>query len=344
MATIGKLWAGRIYGTNTGNLFAELNSSAEGVEGTIRLMDSLFGLTLYRVTGSFNGTLQLRGEPLQVPNGANCGTLEITLTLTREGHLKGQWKSSIGTAGTMEAYPHDLPDQTTSNQTSIPEQLFTSAISLGAVRLYERDLNELVGLICKDFAVGRLVVTYTVRGSDVTKYYDDFQKEASVLGELRCLKLNIQEPESHGINKVVSIEFNSPGQNEIRVQGVNESWVIGKAQAIARTLRLRESVLVTTYKKFGLSLNQFIFLAMLIFIPTIESIWQRGIFVLVVFTLLSFLVWLHGTLIPNTVIYIGKKEPTLLQRMWPSLVSWLAAATASLAAAYVFYLLTKNTP
>jgi len=349
MAKLGKLWAGRVYGTNTGNVFVELDSSGERVTGAVRLMDSQFGLTVYKVAGSFDGTLRLKGEPTQVPSGITAGVLEITGNLMPEGNLRGQWSSSIGTGGTFEIYPHDTPqspDQRTAGPSAIPEQIFTSTVSLGSVRLYAKDLWELINFIRKDFIVGRPVVTYTIRGNEATKYFEDFQKEASTFGELRRIKINIQELEAHGINKVVTIELNSNvnAENEIRTQGINESWVVGKAEAIARTLRPFERKLVTTYKKFGLTLNQLIFLAMLALIPSIDLLLQRVIFVAVVVLLISFLYWLHSKFIPNAVIYLSAKEPTVFQRVWPSIMSWLAAVTASLTAAYVFYLLTRTSP
>lgn len=347
MATLGRLWAGRVYGTNTGNLFAEFDTPADNrVTGTVRLMDAQFGLTVFNVSGSFDDTLRLRGEPTQVQPGVTAGTIEITANLTPQGQLKGEWKSSLGTAGTFEAYPHDTPppDQRVTGTAAIPEQFFTSSVPLGTIRLYARDLWDLIQFIRKDFVIGQPVVTYTVRGNEVTKYFEDFQKEAAALGELRRLKVTIQEPEAHGINKVVLLELNSLGQNEIRVQGINESWVVGKAEAIARTLRIFEKGLVTTYKKFGLTLNQFIFLAMLVVIPAIDVFWQRGLFVAIVVLLLSVLYWLHSKFIPNAVVFLGEQEPTILQRVWPSVVSWIAAATASLAAAYAYYWLTGTAP
>ncbi|TLY28795.1 MAG: hypothetical protein E6K63_07045 [Nitrospirae bacterium] len=347
MPTLGKLWAGRVYGTNTGNVFVELDSSGERVTGTVRLMDTQLGLTVYKVTGSFDGMLRLKGEPTQVRSGITAGILEITATLTPEGSLRGQWNSSIGTGGTFELYPHDVPpppDQRAASAGAIPEQIFTSNVSLGSVRLYAKELWELVNFIRKDFIVGRPVVTYTLRGNEATKYFEDFQREAGTFGELRRIKINIQELEAHGINKVVTIGLNATGQNEIQVQGINESWVIGKAEAIARTLRPFERRLVTTYKKFGLTLNEFIFLAMIVALPSIESIWQRMAFATVAVILLSGLYWFHSKFIPNTVIYLSGKEPTVFQRAWPSILSWLSAVTASLAAAYFFYLLTRSTP
>jgi len=270
--------------------------------------------------------------------------LDVVAILTPEGNLRGEWKSSIGTAGTFEAYPHDIPPpvQRTGGAAQSPEQIYTSTISLGAIRLYAKDLSELVELIRKDFVVGRLVVTYALRGNEVTKYLEDFQAEAPTLGELRYLKVMIQEPEAYGVNKLVVVELNSLGRNEIRVQGINESWVVGKAEAIARVLRRFEKGLVTTYKKFGLTLNAMVFLAMLVLIPAIESLWQRAVFVVVVVLLLSFLGSVHSRFIPNATLYLGEQEPTLPQRVWPTILSWIIAVTASVVAALVFYWLTSG--
>lgn len=347
MATLVRLWAGRVYGTNTGNLFIELDASGDKITGTLRMMDALFGLAVYRLNGSFDGgTLRLHGEPIQPPAGSNVGSIEATATLTPEGQLRGEWRSSIGTAGTFEAYPHDVPppDQRTEGTTQVPEQLYTSNIPVGAVRLYAKDLWELTQFIRKDFVVGRLVVTYAVRGNEVTKYLEDFQKEASSIRELRRIKVTIQEPEAHGINKVVVVELNSLGKNEIRVQGINEAWVVGKAEAIARMLRTFEKGLATNYRKFGLTLNQVIFWAMLVLIPTLQVLWQRGVFVVVVVLLLGFLYWLHSRFIPSAAVYLSEQEPTFFQRAWPSTLSWLLMATASLTAALVFYWFTHRAP
>ena len=347
METLGRLWAGRIYGTNTGNLFLELNTSGGEVSRTARLMDTLFGLAVYRVTGSFDGTLRLHGEPIQSAPGVNTGSIEATAFLTPEGHLRGEWRSSIGTAGTFKAYPHDVPapdQRAVSGAAQVPEQIYTSTLNLGALRLYAKDVWALAQFIRKDFVVGRMVVTYAVRGNEVTKYLEDFQKEAAALGELRRIKLTIQEPEAHGINKVVVVDLNSMGRNEIRVQGINESWVVGKAEAISRMLRAFEKGIVTTYKKFGLTLNQIIFLAMLVLIPAITSLWQRAVFVLFVVALLGILFRVHSRFIPSAALFFGEKEPTVFQRIWPSLASWLITATASLAAALLFFWLTRPAP
>jgi hypothetical protein len=261
MPSLGKLWAGRVFGTNTGNFFLEVTSSPDGaLTGTFRLMDSLAGLILYRVTGTFDGSVVMfSGSSTGVDGGQGVDeTFEARGTLTPAGNIQGTWSSSIGTAGSFEAFPHDQASVPTAPAqptvvTQPPEQLYTSSISVGAVRLYGDDLWQLVTSIRKDFLVGRMVVTYSIRGNEVTKYLEDFKDEASTLRKLTRLKLTIQEPEAHGINKLVVLDLPALGQNEIRVQGINETWVTGKAEATMRMLRSFESGLVTTYKKFGLT-------------------------------------------------------------------------------------------
>ena len=222
MPTFGKLWAGRMFGTNTGNFFLEVESSPDGpLTGTLRLMDTLLGLNVYQITGSFDGTtLQFDGHHVQAqgPDSVVHGVIHATGTLTPQGRLFGRWTSTLGTGGTFDAYPHDQPTPEKVTPTR-PEQLYTSSVVIGPVRIYAVDLWELIEFIRKDFLVGRPIVTYTMRGNEVTKYIEDFKKEASKLGELRRFKLVIQEPEAYNnINKVVVRELTSFGQNEIRVQ------------------------------------------------------------------------------------------------------------------------------
>lgn len=338
MATLGRLWAGHVYGTNTGNLFLEFDTVEPAVAGTLRFMDSQFGLVVYRVEGKFDARLALSGTPLQAKPEVEAGDLVIEADLTSEGQLRGTWRSSLGTGGTFLAYPHDASrsNQGAGQATTVPEQLYTANITLGAIRLSTEAVDELVEFVRREFVVGRPVLTYVVRGNEVTKYYEDFKADADVPSELRYLKLTIQELEAHGINRVVVVELSAHGENVVRVQGINESWVVGKAEATARMLRSYEKTLVTTYKKFGLSLNHAIFLAMLVTMPSILSLNDRIIFAAVLVALLNGLYWLHQRFIPNALISVRTEQPSLVQRISPTVVSWVGAASASLAAALVY--------
>ena len=91
-------------------------------------------------------------------------------------------------------------------------------------------------------------------------------------------KIQIQEPEAHGINKVAIVELNAFSNNEVRVQGVRESWVIGKTATLLSLLKENQSNLVTTYKRFGITFNQMAVLALLVVLPEFSSWIQRRLF------------------------------------------------------------------
>lgn len=342
MGSLTKLWAGRIYGTNTGNLFLSLDETGPKVSGTLRFLDSEYGVAVYHLEGTYADSIELSGTPVEANEGVELGTITVSAQLTQEGHLRGQWLSSVGTAGTFIAYPHgqEAAHQEATGKNQVPEQFYTHNLVLGAMSLYTQDVRALIADVKKDFTSGRPIATYSSGGREVTKYADDFLAELPTLGTLSYLKIQIQEPEAHGINRVVVVELRAYGLNEVRAQGVNESWVIGRAEALAGLLRRHQNSLVTGYKKFGLNLNQFIFLAMLVAIPEIESFSSRAIFVAVVFALLTCLLWLHSRFIPNANIRLGDVTPSQLSRIWPTLVSWLFAVVASVVAAYLYTWLT----
>jgi hypothetical protein len=118
--------------------------------------------------------------------------------------------------------------------------------------------------------------------------------------------------------------------------------VVGRSEALAIFLRNYQSKLVTTYKKFGLNINSVLFIAMLIAIPELQSLIDRVVFVLAAVVLLGALYWVHAKFIPNTSISLGEARANAFLRAWPTILSWLIAASASLAAALLFRWITHG--
>lgn len=347
MAQLNKLWAGRVYGTNTGNLFIALENTGPAVSGTLRFNDTAYGLSVYSVVGTFGETLHLQGTPATEPAPPiQRGVLTVEARLTEEGNLRGTWESSVGTGGTFEAWPHDInsPTPTAKPDGDVPEQIYTRNIGLGAIRLYGDEVRRLIQYMKEDFRSSRVIATYNARGSQVTKYVEDFLLEAPALGDIGYLKIQVQEHEAHGINKLVVIEFNDHGVNDVRVQGIRESWVVGKAEMLSGFLKKNQPTLVTTYRRFGLDLNSVIFLAMVILLPSITSLTDRVIFVVGVVAIQRVLLAIHVGIVRNTSIRVAEAPPPMFERLWPTFLSWLVALTSSLAAALLFYWLTNRAP
>jgi hypothetical protein len=85
MSELGKLWAGRAYGTNTGNLFVEFDKTGPEVSGLLRFLDSQFGIAVYAVEGTFDDLLTLTGHWKQGGEADAHGELSIKARLTSEG-------------------------------------------------------------------------------------------------------------------------------------------------------------------------------------------------------------------------------------------------------------------
>jgi hypothetical protein len=197
MKGLGRLWVGKVFGTNVGNLFVEFEDAEAGnLKGTPRFSDDQFGVAVYHMEGKFDGTtLELKGQPKQARDGVVVGPIDASAQLTPEGHLRGTWKSDVGTAGTFLLFPHDPPAAATGD--SLSQRLHTATRTLGALRLYAEDLEKLIGYLRTDFSQGKVVVTYNERGNEISRFADDFMANLPP-GELRYLRLNIQEPEADG--------------------------------------------------------------------------------------------------------------------------------------------------
>ena len=52
---LSRLWAGRVFGTHTGNLFVKLQRQENALSGTLRFAQDGAGVIVYHVSGSFDG-------------------------------------------------------------------------------------------------------------------------------------------------------------------------------------------------------------------------------------------------------------------------------------------------
>jgi hypothetical protein len=203
------------------------------------------------------------------------------------------------------------------------------------VRLYADDVRNLVGFVARDFTNRRVIVSYYQRGNEVSRYSDDFEKDIEQLGELTYIRLALHEPEAYGIKRLVTVTLNANGVNEVRVQGVQESWVTGKAEALASELRRYQQTLASNVRRWGLNINNVWALIAIALLPDL-TLRNRIIFLGIVWLLNTFIASLHTRYIPNAVIYLSPKRPLRLERVWPQILSWIIAASAAVFAALIY--------
>ncbi len=344
MSNFAGLWAGNIYGTNTGKVFVELQAQNGNLTGLTRLNDDSLGVIVYKVTGTGIDELKLDCVPDRVPENVEAEPVRVAGKLSSDGNVRGKWETESGTGGTFVLFPHRIDDSPQAAKTTEPEQIYNRVLQLGSIRLYRDDVARIIELARKDFTAKTLIVTYEQHGNEVTKWADDFLGRLDDITELRSLKLFIQEPGKGSVNRSVNIELVDVGESTIRVSGPDDTWVVGKAESIRKALAGYENSVITNYRKYGLNMNFVLFLIMLILMPSIAGIMRRVIFVSVVIILIRILFAIHTKVIPNTLILIKAKPKGPLALAWPSIFSWLMTVASSLAAAVLFWLLTRHSP
>jgi len=339
MPNLETYWIGNVYGTNTGNLFLEITSSNEGeeVSGTLRINDNVFGLTVYNITGTYeNSVLKITGRPISQSNTQLItGELEAEATISEDGSLKGNWKTSLETAGLFVAHPGNPASKTQNSKISTPQPIYIKNISLGALRLSSSDIRQLFKEIKKDLNTNVLIITYSFHGNEKMNFDEGFLDEIDSLKNLNNLKIYISEPAENNLNKMISIDLGIFNSNKISVQGPQEAWVIGKAEKLALFFKSFHSSLITNYKKFGLSINSLLFICMLILTPSIDTLINRAIFVFMVFALLLILQQIHKHFAPIVTIITSTNKLNWFHRFWPAMISWV---TTIIGALIVFYI------
>ena len=126
---IGKKWVGQFHGTNTGNAYVRLSGADENLSGTLRLNDSTLGILIYDLSDSFDGN-ELKFSGLQTGDGIQAAQIRISgaAYIQQNGDLHGEWETTIGNAGTLFLFPHDVP-RVENNDDASPRQRKRSASS-----------------------------------------------------------------------------------------------------------------------------------------------------------------------------------------------------------------------
>lgn len=344
MTELTRRWAGRIFGTNTGNVSVLLEGENDAITGELRLADDQFGPCVYSLSGTFDGSrIDLEGQGVQAPAGIELGDLKITGELSPDGNLKGEWESVLGTGGVFQLFPHSTGAGKRPISPSL-EQVNEEQRFFGAVRLYGEELQAVVQELTADFvSPPKIITTYKTDAGTRTLYFDDFLNELRNGTRVSYLKLFAQEPEANGINKIVVLELSAEGANSIRSQSASQSWALGKVEAVARRIEPYEQKLAIGYRRYGIGLVQLLLLgSMIVALPSIDSVYLRIVLLAVTSAVLWVFGRLHTAVLKNFAFYPDERTPNQFVRALPRLFSWLSAILASVIAAYAAYLLGVN--
>lgn len=333
----GLKWAGKLYGTNTGNLYVAFARSVEGYSGILRLLDDSFGLVIYDVVADYDeGKLSLSGSPTSTPEGIESGKFTASGKLDQRGQIAGTWETELGTAGTFLLHPHDSTDESSTEATEAPPQLYTKRHKFKSVEVSREELTALAEKLEREFSGAKVIVTVATV-TERASFLSDFKTADFSAEKAASVKLFVQIPERDGINRVVSVEFGG-NENFAIAQSTDEAWAIGRIERLKDEIKPFERRYSLTSGFLGFSLPQFFLLAMLVYLPSIENLGARALYVLAVVGLISAFTNFHNTFVPNAMILLKPKRVSWISNLSIRLISWLGAILT----AVLTYLLTEN--
>jgi hypothetical protein len=328
---IGRLWTGKALGTNMGNLFVKLEGEDDALTGRLHFNDHGLGPVVYAVRGKFTGSnLALAGNAETQIENAVFGDLAATATLTASGELRGEWKTSIGSAGIFVLFPDDQGRAVGPAADRLPDQLHTARHGFGAVEIDLGGIILLADELQRNFKNAQVTVTF-VDGTEQSWFLQDFKARHLSAERSSFIKLFVQEPEGSGVSRVAQIEF---GQQIkfVMTQGGDETWVLGMLEKLKRGIRSSERVYMTNFKRLGFGIDEILLLAAIIYLPSLSNLRDRIVFMVGVILIIIAVKWLHNNFLPLSAIYLGQKPKGLFARFAPSASSWIIAVTAGLAA------------
>lgn len=331
---LGRLWAGKIFGTNTGNVFVKLEGEDDGtLTGIARIADSNHGLAVYDVEAAFDGSrLTLSGVPKQTPDGTQLGQLTASGNLDARGLLHGEWETDVGTGGTFTLFPHDVDaSEKEGGLPDVPEadQLHTVRHPFRAVEITKAQLVSLADKMQADFPGSRVIVTVT-GDTEQARFLEQFRDMAPPFVEAKAVKLFVQKPEPGGVNRTLTLEF-GPATNYVQAQSTDEAWALGMVQRVKRDVHEHERSYATNFRWVNFGIGQVLIFWGIVYMQEIRDLWWRALFFAAVVGIVALNQFLHNRFLPLATIVLGERRATVWSKVGPSALSWLLALISAVA-------------
>jgi hypothetical protein len=214
---------------------------------------------------------------------------------------------------------------------AIPDQIHTVRHQFGPVAIERDAIIALAEDIQKELPRSRVIVNFDT-GTEQSRYLQDFKALQFASERATSLKLHSAEPDPSGIQRLITIEF---GQilNVAMAQGASRSWTLGAVDNIRRQMIGFERAYAN--KQYGSLITQLIVLATIVFLPSLDTLTQRAILMVCAVAVTIAITKMHGTLLPNAAIYLGKRNEGALNRIFQSVGMWLMGLIGSIIVALV---------
>lgn len=323
---LASTWAGRVFGTHTGNIALKLSGEDKALAGVLRHNDPLSGLTVYTVSGTFDGLkLELQGHTDRKVDDIEFSPLTASATLQQNGSLRGEWETTAGAGGSLELWPHD-GSRSMPADVAIPDQMHTARHQFGPIVLERVDAIEIADDIQKELPKARIVVTFDT-GAEQSRYLPDFKAMNFSTETAGMLKIHGAEADPSGIDRVLSVEFGQ-NYNVATAQSVSRAWSLGALENLRGIVQRHQRA----YAKaaYGNVVANFILLATVVALPSMDTLMQRAILMLVAVAVIYAVGKFHARYMPNAAIYLGERTEGPFYKAFQSLGVYLLGALGSI--------------
>lgn len=327
---VSHVWAGNIYGTNTGKVFLELKQDGDDNTGILRVNDDTNGIYVYEIAAKFeDGTYIVTGTPEADLDQSQFGDLTAELKILGNGTLQGQWSTTLKSGGTIRLFPHE--NKNTNSKSAL--RLHTKRHTFSAIRISAPEILKLAEKFQQEFDEAKVIIT-VVGTTEISFFLEDFKSYEFDDYKAEFLKIHVQRPESEGISRVLSLQFGET-ENVAVAQSSDETWAIGRIAKLAKEIEGFESKVTTRFGGIADWVSSIILLLALIYLPSIEDIYQRGAFLAGVVMILLGSGLMRKKYIVNAVIYLTNKKIGFFERHTPRIISWTASIVASVLTAWL---------
>jgi hypothetical protein len=309
-------WTGLFWGgTQQGIVSATFTVVNNKVSGKLKFLEQIgdYEADLIGTVVNNRLTADLKNFHSQNVTGlSQSGKFQAILSGAR---LEGEWLTDLGNSGKATLFRFiPSPQQPQAAPVVQPSALITKTLNLGCYRLDKTELlnvvkavhdgtkvpEPLVGVTWNDHTVSRLGVQAIVEDADIPSV-------------VRNLSVIVNEYNLNLGGKSIYLYLKDKDQSTLVVNGNEQIWVDGKVEQIKRALSHAEVKAVGYVRKYGPELNGLIFLALLAFLPSVDSVSHRGQIVVVTFVLLLLL--LYAWRLPsNTKVFIREPKPSWWQK------------------------------
>jgi hypothetical protein len=244
--------------------------------------------------------------------------LAVTLFFqaTSSENIEAEWIANDNSRGILHLTRYKRPSGQPDPKIQ-PTEIVAKEYSFEGLRLFKGDIEEIIRimeqLVIPD---GNLFITYEIDGVKKTTFAHTYLQTEKKQSLLETLSIAAQRNVDGFVHSLV-LNIRQDGISTLFVQSTNLFWFYNTPMAVKELLEKRSSEAVVFYKKHGLSINFFILLALVVYMPSIDLA-ERIKFIMGFIVFATLHVSLHKKF-SKSIINQKQEHPTTFKEKHPTL-------------------------